>query len=85
MTKLEVRPGSLRVCSSKPEPAHKECHAHQLKVGNAEASQLLWATRVDPGYHTLSARRDLCPAPKEASNQGSDGPHRPGRDLECKG
>jgi hypothetical protein len=41
MTKLEAGPSSLRVCSSKPEPAHPEHHDHQLKVGNAKASQLL--------------------------------------------
>jgi hypothetical protein len=82
MTKLEVRPSSLRACSSKLEPAHPERHAHQLKVGNAEASQLLGETRVNTGYHTLSARSDLCPAPEETSNQGSDGLHHPWCDFE---
>jgi hypothetical protein len=85
MTKLEAGPSSLWICSSKPELAHLERHAHQLKVGNDEASQLLGATRINPGYHTLSARSDLPPALEETPNQGSDGLHRPGRDLECHG
>jgi hypothetical protein len=85
ISKLEIGPSSLRVCSNKPEPAHSERHAHQLKVGNVEASQLLGATCVNPGYRTLSARSDLCPAPEQTSNQCSDGLHRPGRDLECHG
>jgi hypothetical protein len=58
ISKLETGPDSLWICSSEPEPTHSERRAHQLKVGNTEAPQLLGITRVNPGYRTLSTRNN---------------------------